>query len=67
MLCRHRNVSSSFSNLQLKIGLLKKKKKKKKKAALRIPLTALTPPYFVNVPSQDLDFHRLTSWSFCVQ
>ena len=31
------------------------------------PLICLTPPYFVPVPSQDLDFHRQISWSFYVQ
>jgi len=29
----------------------------------RIPLTGLSPPYFLPVPNQDLDFQR-TSWSF---
>jgi hypothetical protein len=31
-----------------------------------LPLISLTPPYFIPVPNQDLDFHRHMSWSFFV-
>ena len=28
------------------------------------PLSGLTPPYFMPIPNQDLDFQRITSWCF---